>query len=63
MIEEIMRNDIFHSTLDWQTRTELRRGARQAAELLEENRELYEGARVQAKAMFEQMMQEQAQKA
>jgi hypothetical protein len=29
-IEQIMRDTIFHSTLDWQTRSELMRGARQA---------------------------------
>jgi hypothetical protein len=33
-IEEIMRDDIFHSTLDWQTASELRKGARQAADIL-----------------------------
>jgi len=27
-IEDIMRNDIFHSTLDWQTRAQLARAAR-----------------------------------
>ena len=29
-VEEIMRKDIFQSTLDWQTRTELQNGAREA---------------------------------
>ena len=37
-IEDIMRNDIFHSTLDWQTRTQLVRAARAAAKLLTEYR-------------------------
>jgi hypothetical protein len=33
-IEDTMRHEIFHSTLDWQTRAQLERGARQAARLL-----------------------------
>ena len=34
-IEEIMREDIFHSTLDWQTMAQFAKGAREAVELLE----------------------------
>jgi len=59
MIEDIMRNDIFHSTLDWQSRAEFRTGAREAAKLLEENRELFENARAQNRALFRQMKQTQ----
>ena len=33
-VENIMREDIFHSTLDWQTRAQFVRGAREAVELL-----------------------------
>lgn len=33
-VEDIMRHDIFHSTLDWQTREQFDEGARQAWELL-----------------------------
>jgi len=33
-IEDIMRNDIFHSTLDWQTRAQLVRAAKKAVGLL-----------------------------
>ncbi len=57
MIEHIMRDDIFHSTLDWQTRAQLRGAARQAAKRLRENRELYEFERIQTRAIFEQMRQ------
>ena len=32
-IEDIMRHDIFHSTLDWQTREELDAAAREANEI------------------------------
>jgi hypothetical protein len=33
-IEDVMRNVIFHSTLDWQTREELVEGARMAVEVI-----------------------------
>jgi hypothetical protein len=42
LIEHIMRSDIFHSTLDWQSREQLMVGARAAHELLISNRELFE---------------------
>jgi hypothetical protein len=35
-IEEVMRQDIFHSTLDWQTKKELSDAARLAVEVLAE---------------------------
>ncbi len=35
-IEDVMRNVIFHSTLDWQTRKELEEAARMAAEILQQ---------------------------
>lgn len=34
-IEDVMRHDIFHSTLDWQTRAQLRKGARDAWEVVQ----------------------------
>ena len=33
-IEDVMRNAIFHSTLDWQTREELEDAARLAVEVI-----------------------------
>ena len=36
LIEDVMRNDIFHSTLDWQTRKQLENAARQALSVLPE---------------------------
>jgi hypothetical protein len=33
-VEDIMRNDIFHSTLDWLSRAQLVRGAREAMKML-----------------------------
>jgi hypothetical protein len=35
-IEDIMRDDIFHSTLDWQTRPELEEAARLAVLILDQ---------------------------
>jgi hypothetical protein len=40
-IENIMRQEIFHSTLDWQSREQLVDAARQAFSRLNEDRELY----------------------
>ena len=34
-IEECMRNDIFHSTLDWQSARQFNKGARDALALLQ----------------------------
>ena len=33
-VEDIMRDDIFHSTLDWQSRAQFVRGAKEAVEML-----------------------------
>lgn len=38
-IEDLMRQVVFHSTLDWQTRDQLEAGAREAWSLLQEIRE------------------------
>lgn len=51
MIEDIMRNEIFHSTLDWQSRAQFRQGARKAAEILKQNRELFESYDAQIRAI------------
>ena len=42
MIEHIMREEIFHSTLDWQTATQFNRAARKAAKILAADREIYQ---------------------
>ena len=39
-IEDCMRHDIFHSTLDWQTRDVLQQGARDAWEVVKELRKM-----------------------
>lgn len=40
LIEDCMRHDIFHSTLDWQTLKQFNRGAREAVKVLKETGEL-----------------------
>lgn len=42
MIEYIIREEIFHSTLDWQTEAEFNRAARKAAKMLASDRQTYE---------------------
>lgn len=42
MIEHIMREEIFHSTLDWQSEAEFNRAARKAVRILATDREVYE---------------------
>ena len=57
-IENIMREEIFHSTLDWQTRAQLAEGARQAHRRLNEDRELYDLDHACRVAMFHKMRAE-----
>ncbi len=51
MIEDIMRNEVFHSTLDWQSRAQFRQGARKAAEILKQNRESFQSYHAQIRAI------------
>ncbi|MEN8678831.1 MAG: hypothetical protein ABF391_02170 [Akkermansiaceae bacterium] len=45
ILEEIMRTEIFHSTLDWQSVQELHDGARKAFSLYEAHRAFYDADR------------------
>lgn len=54
-IEDIMRAEIFHSTLDWQTREQLIDAARKAFALLKGNPEVYEFRRIRALATIQEM--------
>jgi hypothetical protein len=49
----VMRLDVFHSTLDWQSRAEFRRGARKAWRVLHEMRSEYEAYFGGVRAAFE----------
>jgi hypothetical protein len=55
LIEDIMRNEIFHSTLDWQTPAQFWDGVRRAARVLDDNRELFEENRARILTMFHGM--------
>jgi hypothetical protein len=55
IVEDIMRNEIFHSTLDWQTQSELQSGARQAHRLFTANRADYESCHRAAREAYLQM--------
>jgi hypothetical protein len=55
LIESIMRDEIFHSTLDWQSEAQLKEAARQAATRLNADRELYEFSRSNALAAFREL--------
>jgi hypothetical protein len=56
-----MREDIFHGTLDWQTRAEFLRAARRAAQILAQDRAVYEEYFTKTRAIFSEM-QRAAQK-
>jgi len=55
MVENIMRNEVFHSTLDWQSAEQLQRGAREAWAILEANREVFESYRRDVQRVFAEM--------
>jgi hypothetical protein len=55
MVEDIMRNHVFHSTLDWQSAAELQRGAHKAWAILEADRTIFEDHYRGMRAAFEQM--------
>ena len=54
MVCDIMCKEIFHSTLDWQTREQFRQGARDAWDVLELMRPEFEAYYAQAWASFEE---------
>lgn len=45
ILEEIMRTEVFHSTLDWQSKEELQDGARKAFSVYQAHRDFYEADR------------------
>ena len=51
-LEAIMRDEIFHSTLDWQSEAQLRDGAAQAYLLLRNHRAFYETQFTHTTAVF-----------
>lgn len=59
-LERIMRRDVFHSTLDWQSSAEFGRGARQAFALYRRDAAFYDAETAQLAAFFEFAQAEQA---
>lgn len=57
-IETIMRDEIFHSTLDWQTEAQLADAATQANHLLRTNRAFYEMHFSHMTTVFQEMRAE-----
>lgn len=60
MVEDIMRNHVFHSTLDWQSAAQFRSGTQEAWKLLESDREMFEDYYRMAKQAFAEMKQTSA---
>ena len=59
-LERIMRRDVFHSTLDWQSAAEFDRGARQAFALYRRDAAFYDAETAQLAAFFVFTQAEQA---
>ncbi len=59
LIENIMRQEVFHSTLDWQTRAEFDRGAKRAYALYRRDSAFYDAGATLRAATF-QLMQAEA---
>jgi hypothetical protein len=55
IIEDLMREHVFHSTLDWQSEAQLRRGAREAWAILEEDRDFFVEHYRERRALFAEM--------
>ena len=52
LLERLMREEIFHSTLDWQSADQLADGARQAYELYRSARHFYDAIEIHQRARF-----------
>jgi hypothetical protein len=52
VIEDLMRNEVFHSTLDWLSKQQFNRGARKAKALLAGDREFFLQAYAERRALF-----------
>ena len=59
ILEEIMRGEIFHSTLDWQSPAEFRRGARKAYQLYVADKAFYDANARWRRAVFRASLAEQ----
>lgn len=60
ILENIMREEVFHSTLDWQSASQFRKGARQALAIYEENSNFFQAEMAYQRARFQMLKAEQA---
>jgi hypothetical protein len=60
ILEKIMREEIFHSTLDWQSASQFRTGARQALAIYEEAPDFFRAEIGYQRARFRMLQAEQA---
>lgn len=60
ILENIMRDEVFHSTLDWQSFAQFREGARKAHRIYLEHAEFYDAASRHRRASFRLLTAEDA---
>lgn len=60
ILENIMREKVFHSTLDWQSANQFRKGARQALAIYEEAPDFFRAEIDYQRARFRMLQAEQA---
>jgi hypothetical protein len=60
ILEKIMREEVFHSTLDWQSASQFRKGARQALAIYEETPPFFQAEMAYQRARFQMLKAEQA---
>jgi len=60
ILEKIMREEVFHSTLDWQSASQFRKGARQALAIYEKTPDFFRAEMVYQRARFRMLQSEQA---
>jgi hypothetical protein len=60
ILENIMREEVFHSTLDWQSANQFQSGARKALAIYEEHRDFFQAEMSYQKARFRMLKAEQA---
>lgn len=58
IVEDLMRTQVFHSTLDWQSREQLRDGAKEAFEIFSADREFFLNHYRNASAFVQKMKAE-----
>lgn len=63
ILENIMRQEVFHSTLDWQTRTQFNRGAKRAYAIYLADADFYEASAALHACEYPLMCAEQELKA